>query len=158
MNCTLTKTLIEEPRRICENITIPVCTTEEVVRLSNVTEDCRGKTEYCQYSFRTEEITQQTVICQRPADVVREQRTDLASYHIDTQMLQICDSECSGPSCDETYCERNSIVVCSTVHQVTQHVCPVSPLLSSDRGHHREEAEVRPPGGAPHHQDLLHLP
>ena len=72
MNCTLTKTLIEEPRRICENITIPVCTTEEVVRLSNVTEDCRGKTEYCQYSFRTEEITQQTVICQRPADVVRK--------------------------------------------------------------------------------------
>ena len=62
MNCTLVKTVTEEPRRTCENISIPVCTTKEVVRLENITEDCRDKSEYCQYSFRTEEVTQQTVI------------------------------------------------------------------------------------------------
>jgi len=98
VNCTLIKTFTEEPRRVCENITIPVCTTKEVVRLRNITEDCREKTEYCEYSFRTEEVTQQTVICQRPEDVV-------------------CSADCSDPSCEETYCEKNSIVVCSTLHQ-----------------------------------------
>jgi len=98
VNCTLVKTVTEEPRRTCENISIPVCTTKEVVRLENITEDCRDKSEYCQYSFRTEEVTQQTVICQRPTDVV-------------------CSAECFEASCGETFCEKNSIVVCSTVHQ-----------------------------------------
>ena len=73
INCTLLKTVTKEPRRSCINRTVPLCTTRDVVRVQNITEDCRERAEYCQYSFRTEEITQQTVICQRPADVVSEE-------------------------------------------------------------------------------------
>ena len=42
----------------------------EVVRVRNVTEDCSRHEEYCQYNFRTQEVTQDTIICQKPADVV----------------------------------------------------------------------------------------
>ena len=89
VNCTLVKTVKEEPSRSCVNTTVPACSTRDVVRVQNVTEDCRERAEYCQYSFRTEEITQQTVICQRPADVVRGQSTALASHHIDTHVADL---------------------------------------------------------------------
>ena len=42
----------------------------EVVRVKNVTEDCSLQAEYCQHNFRSQEVTQETVICQKPAEVV----------------------------------------------------------------------------------------
>ena len=38
--------------------------------MTNVTEDCSQQAEYCQYNFRTQEVTQQTIICQRPTEMV----------------------------------------------------------------------------------------
>ena len=74
---------------------------------------------------------------------------------------QVCSADCSDPSCEETYCEKNSIVVCSTVHQVrllslTLTVCQDNLL---DRGHHRKEAAVRwwDQSEPPDNKDLFHL-
>merc|ERR1712112_233092 len=92
------KTMVEAPYKICRNITVPVCRTVQKVRMKNVTEDCSQQAEYCQYNFRTETLTKQTVICQRDP-------------------TQICDENaCSGLGCEET-CENDAIVVCSTVPQ-----------------------------------------
>jgi len=96
INCTLMKTVIEELFRLCRNVSIPVCKTVQKVRMTNVTEDCSQQAEYCQYNFRTQEVTQQTIICQRPTEM-------------------ICDDSCS-QEC-KVSCERNPIVVCNTVPQ-----------------------------------------
>jgi len=96
INCTLMKTVIEEPFRLCRNLSIPTCKTVQKVRMTNVTEDCSQQAEYCQYNFRTQEVTQQTIICQKPSEMV-------------------CDDSCS-EDC-QLSCERNPIVVCNTVPQ-----------------------------------------
>lgn len=97
VNCTLKKASVEEPYRTCKNVTVPVCKTVQKVRMKNVTEDCRQQQEYCQYNFRTQELTKQTIICQRSAE-------------------QVCDKSCNPETCP-ALCERNPIVVCSTVPQ-----------------------------------------
>ena len=71
---------------------------------------------------------------------------------------QICDgTECLGPDCEES-CEKNSIVVCSTVPQV-KHPAKYEDMriidISPDSGNHREEAVLR--GGVDHDQDMFHL-
>eukprot|EP00092_Neocalanus_flemingeri_P008163 GFUD01008803.1.p1 GENE.GFUD01008803.1~~GFUD01008803.1.p1 ORF type:complete len:1002 (+),score=221.94 GFUD01008803.1:543-3548(+) len=96
INCTLMKTITEEPFRICRNVSVPVCKTVQKVRLTNITEDCSTQKEYCQYNFRTQEVTQQTIICQRPTEM-------------------ICDDSCTEDCSME--CEKNTIVVCNTVPQ-----------------------------------------
>jgi len=96
INCTLMKTVTEKPFKICRNVSIPVCKTVQKVRLTNITEDCAQQKEYCQYNFRTQEVTQQTIICQKPTEMV-------------------CDDSCI-ENCSMS-CERNPIVVCNTVPQ-----------------------------------------
>lgn len=99
INCTLIKSSTKvEISKQCTNTTVVGCRNVEVVRVKNVTEDCSRHDEYCQYNFRTQEVTQDTIICQKPADVV-------------------CDPCERGQTCDEQVCERNTIVVCNTVHQ-----------------------------------------
>jgi len=98
INCTLKKTQISKTVTKCENITVPECKTVHKVKLNNVTEDCSRQREYCQYNFRTQELTKQNIICER-------------------DLKQICTGSCTDGSC-QTYCERNPIVVCSTEHQM----------------------------------------
>ena len=42
----------------------------EVVRVVNVTEECGQQAEYCQLDLRTQAISQETILCQQPGDVV----------------------------------------------------------------------------------------
>ena len=71
IRCTLRKSESSEMTvETCSNISVPECHLVDVVAIQNITEDCRVQTEYCHYNFRTEEITQQTIICQKPADFV----------------------------------------------------------------------------------------
>jgi len=93
INCTLKKT--HRPEKHCENITVPVCKTVQKVKVKNVTEDCTKQKDYCQYSFRTQEVTKKNIICQRSTQ-------------------QICDVPCNDCS---SHCVRNPIVVCGTDHQ-----------------------------------------
>jgi hypothetical protein len=108
INCTLKKTRVSKAVTHCENVTVPVCKTVQKVKLNNVTEDCNKQKDYCQYNFRTQELTRQNVVCERSTK-------------------QICSSQCFSPACKDddscsaqscpSYCERNSIVVCSTEPQ-----------------------------------------
>ena len=79
------KASLIENSKICTNTTVVGCRwvqsviheythryirNVEVVRVKNVTEDCSLQAEYCQHNFRSQEVTQETVICQKPAEVV----------------------------------------------------------------------------------------
>ena len=41
------------------------------MRVVNVTEDCGQQAEYCQLDLRTQAISQETILCRQPGDVVR---------------------------------------------------------------------------------------
>ena len=41
-----------------------------MVRVVNVTEECGQQAEYCQLDLRTQAISQETILCQQPGDVV----------------------------------------------------------------------------------------
>ena len=47
----------------------------EVVRVVNVTEECGQQAEYCQLDLRTQAISQETILCQQPGDVVSTQHS-----------------------------------------------------------------------------------
>ena len=51
------------------------------MRVVNVTEDCGQQAEYCQLDLRTQAISQETILCRQPGDVVRTlQQPSSAQY------------------------------------------------------------------------------
>ena len=46
-----------------------------MVRVVNVTEECGQQAEDCQLDLRTQAISQETILCQQPGDVVSTQHS-----------------------------------------------------------------------------------
>ena len=85
-----------------------------MVRVVNVTEECGQQAEYCQLDLRTQAISQETILCQQPGDVVS---IAAATQPLATS-VQVCEPCLDTEGCGEMRCQRNVIVVCSTVAQV----------------------------------------